>query len=187
MRASLILAVFLAASYTSVLSVALVTGCGASATSVAARRATSVSVIAIGNALATAHVENQNAFRVASDAIIIRIAMTGGSVEDYNGEAAPLEHAFLARSRALVALDSALYAAAGVIDALERDAGISDPSALAPLAQTIVDAIERCIVVLEDGSILPAVHIPTIVRTALSTLRTAAGWPSSGGVSDAGT
>lgn len=87
---------------------------------------------------------------------------------DYAREVVPLNLAFDARSRALQALSADLYGSAALVNATRGDGGFA---AYIPAAQTLLDAIQRDLAVLREGSILPAIPIPTAVDAIVGALQ----------------
>ncbi len=131
------------------------------------RQVASMSIIGAGAALATVHERHQHAFVEASQALIDDIRAHHGKLEDYDRQIRPIQTTFVARSEALVSLDSALYAAASILDAT-RD-GSSHAYALA--AQRVVQAIQAAMRVLGDNHVMPGVTIPPEVDHVITALQ----------------
>ena len=90
---------------------------------------------------------------------------------EYAREVAPINQVFEARSRALQALSADLYGSAALVDALHAaDAGAG---AYTDAARSLLEAIERDVAVLRDGSVLPAVTVPQSIDDLATALRAA--------------
>lgn len=91
---------------------------------------------------------------------------------DYDREVAPIDDAFRKRSRAIQALSSVLYAAAYLNDAAGPAA---TPEARAAAARQVLETLRDVTRVLADGSVLPAVPIPSQVLAVENALVALAG------------
>jgi hypothetical protein len=89
---------------------------------------------------------------------------------------APIDAEFTARTGALETLDTALYAAAAVIDAADD----ADP-AVVTAARTVSAQLGRALDVLESGDALPPVPIPASVRAVIVQLTAVANREDAGG------
>lgn len=143
--------------------VGLVQGCGP-----ATVRATHVTVVTAGGAVAAIQAEHERAYRTGTDALRERLAATGQTIEAYDREVAPLDAAFGARGRAIQALAGDLYSAAAVNDAVRRGAS---PADYGRLAGELLAGIARTLAVLREGAVLPAVAIPPEVDQVVAALR----------------
>jgi hypothetical protein len=130
------------------------------------RQTASISIVGAGAALATVHERHQRAYVQASQEIIEQLRSAHGSLIDYDRQIRPVQAAFVARSEALVSLDSALYAAASILDAT-RD-GSSHAYAIA--AQRVVQSIQGVLRILADGSVMPPIVIPPEVDHVITAL-----------------
>jgi hypothetical protein len=151
--------------YILVLLVAL-EGCGPTWRPVA-----TVTVVTVGGGLAVVQGEHQRVYTRATDALIERLRAAGGTMADYDREAAPLTRAFRARGDAIQGLDAQLYAAAAVIAAAAAD----DLRAWVRAAARILATIRQHLGVLEDGTLLPAVPIPREITDTVAVLEQIAG------------
>lgn len=153
--------------------VALAVACSGTTT----RQVASVSVVGLGSALTVIHGEHQAAYQRATDALRERLRADGGTLADYDREAAPLTAAFRLRSAVIASLSSDLYSAATVIDAT-RGGG-----SLPVIARTLLESLDRTLGVLRDGSVLAPVDVPASVQGIVTTLRALLGdAPMDGGI-----
>ncbi len=142
-------------------------------------RVAHVSVVTAGTAVASIDGANRALYTERTDALRERLRGADGSIEDYDREVAPIDHAFAARGRAIQAMSASLYSAAAVVDATRRGAARADYAAL---ARDLLGALSANIAVLRDGAVLPALPIPAEIDQAIAALRAIA----SRGVRDAG-
>lgn len=161
-----------------VLALAVLTGCASGPSRIA-----HVTIVSLGGAVVALNDENVRVYRAQTDALIATLADAGSNYDAYATQSRGLTEAFRARRDALVALDSAIYTAAGVNDAVRSGAR---PANYAALATTLLDAIAVSLHVLRDGRVLPALTIPTEVTQVVDGLNALAASATGGNHSDAG-
>lgn len=131
------------------------------------QRAQVATIVAMGGSLNAIHEAHRGAYTRATDTLRAEVRAEHGTLADYDRRVMPLDAAFTARSSALQALSASLYAAAAIVDAVDRGAA---PSEYMPAAVDTIHALQRVLDVLGDGAVLPRVPIPPEVRTALVAL-----------------
>lgn len=161
-----------------VLAVVLYTGCASGPSRIA-----HVSILSLGGAVVALNDESVRVYRARTDALIASLADAGGDYAAYTAQSRALTEAFRARRDALVALDAAVYTAAGINDAVRSGAR---PADYAALAVTLLGAIDVSLHVLRDGRVLPALHIPTEITQVVDGLTALATAATGGNHSDAG-
>ncbi len=130
------------------------------------QRVASVTVVGLGGAVASLNDSSSAAYTTATNALRVGLVASRGSLADYTRESAPMTAAFNARGHAIEELDALLYVAASVIDSAGGNA-----SAYLPALRRLVVAVDGALVVLADGTYLPAVSIPPAVTAAVAGLR----------------
>lgn len=144
---------------------------GAAGCNDATTQAARVTIVALGGVTRVIHATHQDVYTRALDAL--RAAEhDGGSLADYNARVAPLRAEFLRRGQAIQALDRALYAAAGIIDAAHQGAAATT---IGPAAALTLAALREALDVLRDGVLLAPIAIPREVDTVVAALTSLAG------------
>lgn len=121
-------------------------------------------IVAAGSAVQTLHTRHQETYTAATDALRQRSA----SLADYDRDVVSINAAFRARSHALSLASASLYGAASILDATRQN---SAPGQYLAAAEAVLGVLEPALQVLRDGSVLPAVPIPTDVTNVISQLR----------------
>jgi hypothetical protein len=129
-----------------------------------AHRAASVTIVAAGGAVAQMRTVHRSAYVAANDALMAR----GVIGLEYERQIAPIDREFEARTQAIGAITTALYAAAAIVNATDQDAGFG---AYRTAAVDTLSAINAAVALLQRGSILPPVPIPPEVNAAISALQ----------------
>lgn len=139
------------------------------------RTAATLMIVTAGSGVTSLHAEHQRVY--SERAAAIRAGLhDGGTIADYDRLIAPVDAAFRARSHDIQTLDSGLYAAAGIVDAVRSGAG---RTAYLAAARSVLDLILHSAESLRDGSVLPAVAIPRQVDEVVGQLRLFLGEPNS--------
>lgn len=128
-------------------------------------------IVGAGSLVESLAQQNDALYRRETDALRERLRASGGSLDEYRRQVAPMDGAHLRRAVALATLADAMHSAARVIDLARRNGTTGEYMSI---ATEVLASVERALGELRGGG-LPSLEIPSEIDATRASLRVVAG------------